>query len=176
MPLLTTPLNDGTLLPWPAYGSGTALRDTDARTPVAAALRAGLLHIDCAQMYRNEASVGAGLAAAGAPRAALYVTTKLLPVPAGATAADTLRASLAAMGLAYVDMLLVHEPVGHVDLRVTWREVEACRAAGLARSIGVSNFRICDLETLEGATVPAINQARFVNCVLQTGVLIVGQD
>ncbi|EKM55130.1 uncharacterized protein PHACADRAFT_94947 [Phanerochaete carnosa HHB-10118-sp] len=161
------PLNDGTLFPWPAYGSGTALRGTDASAPVSTAIHAGFRHIDCAQMYMNEASVGRGVASAvaedGVPRAALYITTKLLAVPPGATAADTLRASLREMHLEYVDLFLVHEPARHADLRGVWREMEECRALGLARSIGVSNFRVKDLEEIleEGASVPVINQIEF---------------
>ncbi|GJE90730.1 aldo/keto reductase [Phanerochaete sordida] len=161
------PLNDGTLFPWPAYGSGTALRDTDASTPVASAIRAGFRHIDCAQMYKNEASVGRGIASAleagGLARDALYVTTKLLEVPPGRTAADTLRESLRLMGLECVDLFLVHEPVRHSDLRQAWREMEECKMLGLAKRIGVSNFRVQDLEEIatDGATVPVINQIEF---------------
>ena len=62
------PLNDGTSIPWLAYGSGTALYNKDASKPVTDAIRAGFRHIDTAQMYRNEEHVGAGIAAAGVPR------------------------------------------------------------------------------------------------------------
>ncbi|KIP12228.1 hypothetical protein PHLGIDRAFT_327351 [Phlebiopsis gigantea 11061_1 CR5-6] len=159
---MTSPiaLVDGTGFPWPVYGSGTSLRDTDCSTQIAAALRAGFRHIDCAEMYRNAAAVGAGIAQSGVPRGELYVTTKLLPVPAGATAADSLRGALRTMQLGHVDLCLVHEPVGHRDLAETWRQMEACRTLGLTKSIGVSNFRVRDLEEIRqgGASVPVVNQ------------------
>lgn len=167
--LMTPPttLIDGTEFIWPVYGSGTSLRDTDCSTQIAAALRAGFRHIDCAQMYHNEAAVGAGIAQSGVPRGELYVTTKLLPAPAGATAADGLRASLRTMQLGYVDLFLVHEPVGHRDLADTWRQMEACRTLGLTKSIGVSNFRVRDLEEIRqgGVSVPVVNQV--IDCGLR---------
>ena len=170
------PLNDGTFFPWPVYGSGTSLRDKDASTQVSDAIRAGFRHIDCAQMYRNEESVGKGIAESGMPRAELYVTTKLLAIPEGLTAADTLRESLRKMGLEYVDLFLVHEPAHHKDLRKVWKEMEECKRAGLARSTGVSNFRIKDLEEiLDGAvSVPVINQVcytRYVGLVSLTVIM-----
>jgi diketogulonate reductase-like aldo/keto reductase len=155
-------LHDGTRFPWPVYGSGTSLRDTDASEHIAGAIRAGFRHIDCAQMYQNEESVGRGIARSSVPRPELYVTTKLLPVAEGLTVKDTLRETLRKMGLDYVDLVLLHEPVGHRDLKTTWREVEECKMLGLAKSIGVSNFRIQDLEEIRetGASVPVINQVR----------------
>lgn len=158
-------LNDGTSLPWLIYGCGTALRDKDASAAVTNAIEAGYRHLDCAQMYRNEESVGRGISQATissqpVSRTSLYVTSKLLPVPEGQTAAETLRESLRKMGLEYVDLFLVHEPVGHQDLKATWREMEECKRLGLTRSIGVSNFRIQDFEEiLDGASsIPVVNQ------------------
>lgn len=157
----SVPLNDGTVFPWPAYGSGTSLRDKDASEQVSNAIKAGFRHIDCAQMYKNEESVGRGIINSGVPRNELYITTKLLPVPEGLTAKDTLRESLQKMRLDYVDLLLIHVPVGHRDLKTTWREMEECKVLGLAKSIGVSNFRIRDLEEIRddgSVSSPVINQ------------------
>lgn len=153
-------LNDRTSIPWLIYGSGTALRNKDASTPVINAIKAGYRHIDCAQMYQNEESVGKGIAESGVPRDSLFITSKLLPVPEGKTAAETLRESLRKMGLECVDLFLIHEPVGHKDLKATWKEMEQCKAEGLTKSIGVSNFRIKDFEEiLDGAgSVPVVNQ------------------
>ena len=67
-------LNDGTSIPWLIYGSGTALRDKDASTPVLNAIKAGYRHIDCAQMFKNEESVGRGIRTSGVPRESLYIT------------------------------------------------------------------------------------------------------
>ena len=136
------------------------MRNIDASQQVSSAIKAGFRHIDCAQMYKNEESVGKGIAESGVPRSELYITTKLLPVPDEKTAVDTLRESLAKMRLDYVDLLLIHEPVGHRSLKDMWRETEECKKLGLAKSTGVSNFRIQDLEEIKGPNVsaPVINQ------------------
>lgn len=153
-------LNDGTQFPWPVYGSGTTLRDKDVSKQILDAINAGFRHIDCAQMYNNEGSVGEGIAQSGVLRAELYITTKLIPVPEGKTAKDTLRKSLRKMQLDYVDLFLVHLPIDHNNLSVTWKEMEECKALGLARSIGVSNFRIQDFEEIRqsATSIPVINQ------------------
>lgn len=155
-------LTDGTSMPSLIYGSGTALRDREVADAVANAIKAGFRHIDCAQKYGNEESVGQGIARCGVPRSSLYITTKLERVPEGQTAVDSLRESLRKMNLDYVDLLLVHEPVPHKDLKQTWKEVERCKEEGLTRSIGVSNFRVQDLEEIrDGATAsPVVNQVR----------------
>ena len=156
----TIPLNDGTTIPWLAFGSGTALYNKDASDAVAAAIRAGFRHIDAAQMYANEEHVGAGIAAAGVPRATLFVTTKLGKLPDGQTVRDTLLASLRKLRLDYVDLFLIHMPIQHAGrLPQVWREFEALQKEGLAKSIGVSNFRVKDFEQLmEGATVTPADQ------------------
>ena len=153
-------LNDGTSMPTLIYGSGTALRDKDASQAIVSAIQAGYRHIDCAQMYKNEESVGRGISLSGVPRDQLYITTKILPVPEGLTVGDTLRESLRKMGLGYVDMCLIHEPVGHRDLVETWKDLVRAKEEGLCRSIGVSNFRIEDIELLKasGTELPTVNQ------------------
>ncbi|KAI0086155.1 Aldo/keto reductase [Irpex rosettiformis] len=162
-PSPTVVLNDGTSMPTLIYGSGTALRDKDASHAISSAIQVGYRHIDCAQMYKNEQSVGRGISLSGVPRDELYITTKILPVPEGSSVVATLRDSLAKMGLGYVDMCLIHEPVGHRDLVRTWREVMGCKEAGLCRSIGVSNFRVEDLELLKSnyTDLPTVNQIEY---------------
>ncbi|KIP12225.1 hypothetical protein PHLGIDRAFT_62065, partial [Phlebiopsis gigantea 11061_1 CR5-6] len=156
-------LNDGTSIPWLAFGSGTALYGKDASDAVAAAIRAGFRHIDAAQMYANEEHVGAGVAAAGVPRAELYITTKLHVLPAGKTVRDTLVESLAKLRVDYVDLFLIHMPNAHPDLQATWRDVEALQKEGLTRTIGVSNFQPEHLaQIFEVATIPpAVNQIEY---------------
>lgn len=134
----------------------------DAAAQVAHALNAGLVHIDTAQMYQNEDSVGRGIAQAGVPHEALYITTKLDRVPAGQTVKSTLQGSLSKLGVDYVDLFLVHMPNDHPDLKQTWKGMEEVKAEGLARNIGVSNFQPKHLDiVLDGAKViPAINQVR----------------
>ena len=73
-------LNDGTTVPWLAFGTGTALYSKDVSNIVRAALVHGFTHIDTAQVYQNERSVGEALRAAGIPRENVYVyAMTLLP-------------------------------------------------------------------------------------------------
>lgn len=153
-------LNDGTRIPWLAYGSGTAFFDKDASKPVTDAIKAGVRHIDAAQMYKNEEHVGAGIAAAGVPRSELYITTKLTKLPDGKTVRDTLVESLKKLRVDYVDLFLIHMPNYHEDLKATWKEMEGVQREGLTRTIGVSNFLPKHIaEVLEVATIPlSVNQ------------------
>ena len=155
------PLNDGTTIPWLGFGTGGALIKTEVASVLHTALACGVAHFDSAQLYDNEASLGAALAAAGTPRDAVYVTTKLAKLPRGKSVRDTLVASLAKLRLDHVDLFLIHAPIFHKGrLAAVWKEFEAVQREGLARSIGVSNFTVADFEELlEGATVvPAINE------------------
>ena len=157
----TVTLNDGRQIPWLGFGTGTALYQKDAQASVELALKCGVVHLDGAQLYENEDSLGAAIAAAGVPRAALFVTTKLGKLPDGQTVRDTLLESLRKLRLDYVDLFLIHMPIQHAGrLPQVWREFEALQKEGLAKSIGVSNFRVKDFEQLmQGATVtPAVNQ------------------
>jgi diketogulonate reductase-like aldo/keto reductase len=155
-------LKDGSSMPYPIYGTGTSLRGKEVHQLVANAIKAGYRHLDCAQMYANEVSVGRGIAESGVSRDELYITTKVVSVPEGLTVSDSLRDSLQKMKLDYVDLCLIHEPVGHRDLRDTWSEMERCKEEGLARSIGVSNFRVQDFEEISaGSTsLPVVNQVK----------------
>ena len=154
-------LNDGASIPWLAIGSGTAHFGKDATAAVAQALRAGITHLDAAQIYRNEASVGEAIAQSGVPRASLFLTTKLGPLPAGKTVRDTLVESLAKLQVEYVDLFLIHAPFQHPGRVVeVWKDMEECKKEGLAKSIGVSNAMVKDLEKIleSGSIVPAVNQ------------------
>ena len=153
-------LNDRTYIPSLGFGSGTALWQRDAAEQVTNAIKAGFRHIDTAQMYANEDSVGQGIAASGVPRNELYICTKLDKVPHGMTVRDTLVESLRKLRVDYVDLFLVHMPNDHDDLHKTWRDMEELKKEGLAKSIGVSNFQVKHLETLlDGARIiPAVNQ------------------
>ena len=73
---------------------------------------------------------------------------------------NSLKTSLKNLQTDYVDMFLVHVPIMHPDLKAVWKEMEACKKAGLTKSIGVSNFQLAHLEQIvDGATVlPTVNQ------------------
>lgn len=107
--------------------------------------------------------------ASGKPRESVFITTKFNPVDDGPTPSlrQTLLKSLEAMGTDYVDLFLIHAPYPlneRGELKSTWKEMEDIKKDGLARSIGVSNYRVQDLkELLDGATVPpAVNQVRLL--------------
>lgn len=159
-------LNDNTTIPLLAFGTGTALFGKDVENMVAAAINAGFTHLDGAQVYRNEESLGAGIAAAAKPREQLFVTTKLHKPAEGDSVRDTLVESLAKLRLEYVDLFLVHTPLNFPEpgrLKEVWKQMEALKKEGLARSVGVSNFRTAQLrEILDGAEFPpSVNQIEF---------------
>lgn len=137
----------------PALGFGTyKLTGPACAAAVADALQIGYRHLDTAAMYGNEAAVGEGLRASGVPREAVFLTTK---VWRDALAPDAFRASteasLARLGVAAVDLLLVHWPSDEMDLAATMGALRRAHDEGLARHVGVSNFppslfeRACDL-------------------------------
>ncbi|KAI0306312.1 Aldo/keto reductase [Multifurca ochricompacta] len=159
-------LNDNTTIPLLAFGTGTALYGTDAEHLVTAAINAGFTHLDGAQAYKNEDSLGAGIVAAGKARKQLFVTTKLAKQPEDKSVRDSLVESLAKLQVDYVDLFLIHTPIYYQEpgrLKAVWRQVEAIKKEGLARSIGVSNFRPAQLrEILDGAEFPpSVNQIEF---------------
>jgi len=161
----TFTLNDGTTVPWFAYGTGTALFGKDASNSVLVAIQNGVTHLDGAQIYKNEETLGQGIALSGKPRSELFITTKLtLNVGDPATIKGLLEESLGKLRTDHVDLFLVHAPSPSNQepgkLKRVWQQMELVKKEGLAKSIGVSNFRVEDLkEILDGATViPSVNQ------------------
>ncbi len=126
----------------PALGLGTwQLRGDDARRAVEHALSIGYRHVDTAQIYRNEAEVGAGLAASSVPRDDVFVTTKVWrDHVAPSRLAASVDESLEKLGTDYVDLLLLHWPVREVELEAQLGALVAVREAGKARAVGVSNY------------------------------------
>jgi 2,5-diketo-D-gluconate reductase A len=111
------------------------------------ALSRGYRSLDTARSYLNEEEVGRAIAASGVPRQELFVTTKLWIEDQGEEKTKrAFAASLARLGLDYVDLYLIHQPLG--DYYGSWRAMEGLHRQGLARPIGVSNFypdRLVDL-------------------------------
>ena len=159
----TITLNDGTTIPQLGFGVFLVPPAETQRT-VEQAFEVGYRHIDTAQMYGNEAEVGAAIAASGIPRDQLYVTTKLnngnhRPDDARRSFAE----SLEKLGLDRVDLFLVHWPLPtryDGDFVTTWRTMVELRKGGGTTSIGVSNFEPEHLDRIIDATgvVPAVNQ------------------
>ena len=125
---------------------------------VADALAAGYRHIDTAAAYGNEEAVGRAIAASGIARNELFVTTKLWIQADANNTRRAFDASLQRLGLDYVDLYLIHQPLG--DYYSQWRAMQELNRQGLARAIGVSNFypdRLVDL-ILNNEITPAVNQ------------------
>lgn len=160
MARLTFTLNDGNKFPFLAFGTGTALYNKEAKDAVIQAIKHGVTHLDGAQVYGNEESIGDAIVESGVDRSTLFVTTKLWTVPAGKTVRESFEESLRKLKLDYVDLFLIHSPQNHQDLKAVWKELEAFKKEGKAKSIGVSNFRIVDLEVIlpDAEFVPAVNQ------------------
>jgi 2,5-diketo-D-gluconate reductase A len=123
------------------------------------ALELGYRHIDTAQAYGNEESVGQALRENGISRDEVFVTTKFNPANSDPVAEA--EASLRRLGVDYVDLYIVHSPKGGPTW--AWPGMEGARELGYARSIGVSNFSVADLEeVLAAAQVPpTVNQVQF---------------
>ena len=129
-------LNNGVKMP--VEGLGTFLMSpADAEAASLAALEAGYEHIDTANAYMNEKAVGRAIAKSGVDREKLFVSTKLWPsvYEAGDAAVD---GTLARLGLEYVDMLILHQPVG--DYLAAWKTMEKAYRDGKVRALGLSNF------------------------------------
>jgi 2,5-diketo-D-gluconate reductase A len=154
-------LSDGVEIPQVGFGVFQIPSD-DTQRAVEAALEAGYRHVDTAAAYRNERGVAAAIAASGLRREEIFITTKLWNTEQGFD--STLAAfdrSIEALDTAHVDLYLIHWPIPSRDLYLdTWRAFERIKAEGGARSIGVSNFRVPDLERLarEAEQMPTINQ------------------
>jgi 2,5-diketo-D-gluconate reductase A len=159
IPSLT--LHDGVEIPQLGFGV-FQVPPEDTQEVVEQALDAGYRHIDTAGAYRNEKGVGAAIAASELAREDLFVTTKLWNSEQGfETTLAAFDASLGRLGFEYLDLYLIHWPVPSEDRFVdTWRAFERIHGEGRARTIGVSNFRVEDLERLEAETEvrPTVNQ------------------
>jgi 2,5-diketo-D-gluconate reductase A len=152
-------LGDGNHIPVLGLGVWQIPNGPTCVNAVRWALELGYRHIDTAQEYGNEESVGRAVRESGLPREEVFITTKFWPGASDpvAEAED----SLSRLGLDYVDLYLVHWPQGGPTR--AWRGMERARERGYARSIGVSNYDVRDLErVMAAATVPpVVNQVQF---------------
>lgn len=133
-------LNNGMSIPQLGFGTWKLTGDT-ARDSVTAAVKSGYRMIDTAQGYGNEAEVWAGIAASGIAREELAISTKVSTgaMRGGADAVRaSIRGSLAALGNAYIDILLIHWPVKG-KLEETWKAMEEFVADGSVRALGLCN-------------------------------------
>ena len=149
----------------PKIGVGTR-RSTGRRCyeAVSTALELGYRHVDTAQTYGNERQVGRAVADADVDREELFLTTKVDPRDAGYD--DLILSvgrSLERLGVETIDLLLLHWPNPLVDIEETMAAMNALRAAGHARHVGVSNFSVERLDRARAASDGPIlaDQVRF---------------
>jgi 2,5-diketo-D-gluconate reductase A len=152
------PLNNGVAMP--ALGFGVyQIPAEQTEQAVTDALAAGYRSLDTAAAYQNEEAVGRAIASSGIPRSELFVTTKLwIQKPGEDNAKRAFEASLKRLDLDYVDLYLIHQPLG--DYYSSWRAMREVNREGLANAIGVANFypdRLVDLIDHNEIT-PAVNQ------------------
>ena len=156
-------LNDGREMPLLGLGVYKATDDLELKQAISDAVSSGYRLIDTASFYKNEEGVGKGIQALDLPRENLFVTTKIWNTAQRiCDIEDSFNRSLERLGLDYVDLYLIHWPVPGC-FGNTWKVMEKLRADGKAKSIGVSNFSIADLELLKTVSdvVPAVNQVEF---------------
>jgi 2,5-diketo-D-gluconate reductase A len=154
-------LHDGVEMPQLGFGV-FQIPPEETQERVEEALATGYRHVDTAAAYRNEAGVGAAIAAGGVRREDVFLTTKLWNSAQGYDSTlEAFEKSIGRLGTDHVDLYLIHWPLPSRDLYLdTWRAFERIKEEGGARSIGVSNFRVEDLERLEQEAEqrPTVNQ------------------
>lgn len=168
----TARLVGGAEMPRSGFGVYGIADDDACAQAVADAIAAGYRLIDTASAYGNERAVGEGIRRAGIPREELFVTTKLWVQDSGYSATHAaFKASLARLGLDYLDLYLIHRPLG--DYHGSWRALTELRRAGLVRAIGVCNFdevRLADL-CLWASEAPQVDQVEVNPFCQQTALL-----
>lgn len=154
-------LNDHNTLPVVGFGT-YPLRGAAGIDAMTSALAAGYRLLDTAVNYRNEYEVGEAVRRSGLTRAEVQITTKVPGRDHGADKAlASIRASLETMGIAKLDLVLIHWPNPSQGTYVdTWRGLVQAKEEGLTTSIGVSNFTEAQLREIIDATgvTPAVNQ------------------
>ncbi len=133
------------------------------------ALELGYTHIDTAQAYGNEPSVGRALRDSGVEREDVFLTTKFHPGRKDPVA--EVEKSLERLGVGEVDLYLVHWPQGGATS--AWDRMERAQELGHARSIGVSNFSVEQLDEVLGiaSIAPVVNQVQFSPFEYRRGLL-----
>ena len=168
-------LNNGVKMPQLGFGV-FQIPDAETTEAVAAALAAGYRSIDTAAIYGNETGTGRALADSGIAREDLFVTSKLWIDDLGyEPTLAAFEASLAKLGLDYLDLYLIHWPAPASDQYAdSWLALEKLLADGRVRAIGVSNFEPGHLQRLIdlGGTVPAVNQVELHPALQQHAVTV----
>jgi diketogulonate reductase-like aldo/keto reductase len=162
-------LADGTEIPTLGLGVWQVPDGRECENAARWALELGYRHIDTAQAYGNEASVGRALRDSGVAREDVFVTTKFFPRSDDPVAA--IEESLRRLALDRVDLYIIHWPQGGATW--AWPGMEQARERGYARSIGVSNFSAAELDELAGvaSVAPTVDQVQFSPFEYRRGLL-----
>jgi 2,5-diketo-D-gluconate reductase A len=162
-------LNNGLTMPILGFGVFQIPDAAECQRAVIDAIDAGYRLIDTAAAYLNEGAVGNAVKNSGVAREELFITSKLWVQDTGYEATKkAVDKSLQRLQLDYLDLYLIHQPIG--DVHGSWRAMEEAYKSGKLRAIGVSNFhpdRLMDLISFNEVT-PAVNQVE-VNPFLQQG-------
>jgi diketogulonate reductase-like aldo/keto reductase len=152
-------LADGARMPVLGLGVWQVPNGRECENAVRWGLELGYRHIDTAQAYGNEESVGRALRDSGVPRAEVFLTTKFYPAREDPEAEA--QRSLQRLGVDQVDLYIVHWPQGGSTW--AWPGMERARERGYARSIGVSNCSAGELEQVlaMASSRPVVNQVQF---------------
>jgi 2,5-diketo-D-gluconate reductase A len=152
-------LADGNEIPLLGLGVWQVPDGPECENAVRWALELGYRHLDTAQAYGNEESVGRALHDSGVPREEVFITTKFYPAREDPEAEA--RGSLERLGVDQVDLYIIHWPQGGPTW--AWPGMERAHERGYARSIGVSNYSVGELEeVLSVAQIPpVVNQVQF---------------
>ena len=155
-------LNNGIKMPLEGFGVFQVPDPAQCEQAVLDAIASGYRLIDTAAAYMNEEAVGKAIAKCKVPREELFITTKLWVQDAGyEEAKKAIQTSLDKLGLDYLDLYLIHQPMG--DYVGAYRAMEEAYKEGKLRAIGVCNFypaRLADLcETVD--VIPAVNQVEL---------------
>jgi diketogulonate reductase-like aldo/keto reductase len=152
-------LADGNEIPLLGLGVWQVPNGRECVNAVRWALELGYRHIDTAQAYGNEESVGLALRESAIPREDVFITTKFHPRRRDPVAEA--EASLRRLGVDHVDLYIVHWPRGGPTW--AWPGMERARERGYARSVGVSNFNASAVDEViaEATVTPAVNQVQF---------------
>ena len=169
----TIKLNNGVEMPIFGLGVWKSGQGGEVESSIENALLAGYRSIDTASIYLNEKGVGEALQNADVPRKEIFVTSKVWNSDQGyETTLQAFEKSLEKLKLDYLDLYLVHWPVGG-KYKDTWRAMERIYESGGARAVGVSNFLVHHLEDLLHSTElePAVNQVEFHPHLIQQELL-----
>ncbi len=175
-------LANGVKIPAIGFGTWQIPPGDVAYNSVAEALRAGYRHIDTAQAYGNEASVGKAITDSGIPRSEVFVTSKLpAEIKSYRKAVRHAAQTMKNIGLEYIDLYLIHAPwpwekMGADYTRENievWKAMEEFYESGQTRAIGISNFNVKDtVAILENCRIrPMVNQIKLYVGFWQTGVV-----